>query len=412
MDDSSDPNVAELIARLREKNLRLFVAATGAGSGIQDALWLIPGCSSFFVGAVFPYAQHETDNFLGFKPEKYCSPETAMDLAMTAYMRACDGSDAEPIGLGLTASVASLTEHRGDHRVHVTVVTSKGAFAANLTLRKGVGLEQRMSDGEAADAAGLALILGAAGVMEMPEDVENVTEQALDQFMKRPYFDAEGRRKTESEIDMKRVSLFPGAFNPPHPGHFGMAQKLWATKVAFNITTNPPHKDALGLGEILRRAVLLKGYHRFFTKGVPLYIEKARRWPGVRMLIGVDAVVRMLDPKWGPEIEPMLAEFAQLKTCFVVFGRLIDEKFVTMFDVYDRIPEKYHHLFSAIEGRWDISSSEIRAGRLSPGEAKQIGREVHEIFEEARAASAEMGRKLDEASVARARGVRTGDGNA
>src|SRR5438105_3156794 len=52
----------------------VFLAATGAGVGIQQDLWGPPGASAFLKGAVLPYDQGELNEFLGFVPPTgYCS---------------------------------------------------------------------------------------------------------------------------------------------------------------------------------------------------------------------------------------------------------------------------------------------------------------------------------------------------
>ena len=58
-----------------ERPPKVFVAATGAGAGIQASLWSVPGSSAFLAGAAFPYAAHETERLLGFRPERFCDED-------------------------------------------------------------------------------------------------------------------------------------------------------------------------------------------------------------------------------------------------------------------------------------------------------------------------------------------------
>src|SRR5262245_39626243 len=125
------------IALIRESKARVYVASTGAGAGLQGMLWRLPGSSSFLVGASFPYAAEATDEFLGFRPDHYCSPDTALDLATEAFLRA--GAGEQAIGIGLTASVATTAIHRGAHRIHIAWITARGACGHDLTLEKGAG---------------------------------------------------------------------------------------------------------------------------------------------------------------------------------------------------------------------------------------------------------------------------------
>lgn len=344
-----------------DKKYRVYVVTTGAGAGITDHIWAVPGCSSFFVGASFPYAQEETISFLGFKPDiSFACEDTAIDLATAAYLRACSADpDAEPIGLALTASVASTKEHRGDHRVHLAVMTKTRTLVANYRLEKGVGLAQRVVDGRMADSMGLALLLAAAD--RGPTDKYlDMSERARERFFLRPFFDVAGRRFKEDEIDWKRSVLFPGAFNPPHVGHLGMAKGSLA-RVIFSVTADPPHKGPLPLAELLRRAKMLEGQERLFSYGDALYLDKARRHPDQGFIIGADACLRMLDCKWGVRTSDLLREFASLKTRFHVTGRMIGDKYTTVEDIWAAVPEEFQVLFTELPGRWDVSSTEIRS---------------------------------------------------
>ena len=90
--------------------------------------------------------------------------------------------------------------------------------------------------------------------------------------------------------------------------------------------------------------------------------DKARRFPGSRILIGVDALIRMLDPKWGPPIEPMLQEFRQLGIKFLVADREVDGKLLTLdglapTDLFQRVLRPAQHLA--------LSSTKLRQGALA-----------------------------------------------
>ena len=72
----------------------------------------------------------------------------------------------------------------------------------------------------------------------------------------------------------------------------------------------------------------------------------------------------MLDPAWGPPIREMLAELRALGTRFHVAGRMIGGRWTTLDDV--PIPVAFSDLFTAIDGRHDVSSSELRARAGGP----------------------------------------------
>src|SRR5512139_3153539 len=136
------------IEDLLDSGKRIYVIATGAGAGIQDRLWRVPGISKILHGAEFPYASELTDELIGYKPNGYCSPIVAVELALKAYQKAWSpGVDA--VGLGLSASVTSVVPHRGEHRVFVAVADSNGVKFSIHCLDKATS--SRWMDGKLAD---------------------------------------------------------------------------------------------------------------------------------------------------------------------------------------------------------------------------------------------------------------------
>ena len=244
-------------------------------------------------------------------PESFCSPEAAVDLATQAYFRAwAPGRPA--IGIGLTAVVATLQPHRGPHRAHVAAMSDAGCRLHSLELTKGSGADQRAEDNLRCDLLGLDLLLEAAGgvppTTARAGSSGDAGELARNQLFHRPFFGSDGRR-LEAPPELPPL-LFPGAFDPPHLGHLAMARTFEAAaghRPIFHVTLDPPHKPALTTAQVLQRAKLLSGHDRFFSQGDPLYLDKARRWPGARILMGLDALERMLDPRWCP-VEPTMEE--------------------------------------------------------------------------------------------------------
>ncbi len=96
-------------------------------------------------------------------------------------------------------------------------------------------------------------------------------------------------------------------------------------------------------------------------------MDKARAFPGVPLVLGADAMIRMLDPKWGITPSETLNEFNKLNTKLLVSGRLVDGKFVSYTGVIDEIYKKdpqlqslAFHVLKPVDGRVDISSTELR----------------------------------------------------
>lgn|SRR5574337_192412 len=362
---------------LKAAGVNIHIIATGAGAGLQQRLWEVPGSSAYLSGCSFPYAAEEQEELLGFMPEHFCSEEAAVDLASAAYMKAYKFGGKKPVGVGLTASVASEKIHRGDHRVFICVMTDEKVQLFEHTFEKGVGQAKRHLDGEDCDNWAFWMVLEAVGASEvnpMAKFSKDATELARKRFLLRPFFTANGKR-LEKFPKEGRYALMPGAFNPPHEGHYGAAEAAMSGynyRAVFEITAKPPHKDALTVQQLLQRAKLLQGYDRLFTNELPFYLDKARKYPGKPFILGADAMVRMLDPKWGLNINDMLNEFYDLGTKLFVASREVDGVMMSCEDILKDIKAKHpfkvwataHVVMMPLEGEWNISSTELRNKKM------------------------------------------------
>lgn len=356
------------IQALQQAESIVHVVCSGAGTQLQRYLWEEPGASQWLSGASFPYSQDETIEFLGFIPQKFCAEKTAIQLASAAYMRAFTFGR-KAIGVAITASVASKTEHRGDHRVHACVITHDKCYVVTKTIDKGTGFHRRNADDQLVSVLGDNLL---AHAMNLPSPIENVREVNDEELrlitLEHPVFHASGLRSSKLTVREDYLALMPGAYNPPHDGHLkigNLTAERFNKQVYHHVTIDSPHKPTLRAQEILERARLLKHHNAFFSVGDPLYIQKAKVHPGSTIVLGVDAALRMLDPKWGPEIEPMLREFDELGTLFIVSNRDMDNSTLHIRDIYYALAEQgingFDHLFVSLGAEhWSYSSTEIR----------------------------------------------------
>ena len=364
---------------LKELGINIHVIATGGGAGIQNLLWQVPGSSAYLSGASFPYSAEEQEELLGFMPEHFCSEEAAIDLASAAYMKAYKFGGSKPVGIGIAASVATSKIHKGDHRIFGCIITEDKIRLCHVVLEKGVGRDQRVLDGDTCDDLGLTLLIDTffpdsptRHYMVDEVTIVDATEKARARFFERPFFAANGKRLVTMPTN-KHIALMPGAYNPPHEGHLGTAQHVmdeYGRTVVYEVTAEPPHKEALSAQLLLQRAKLLQGNDRFFTRKAPFYLDKARAFPGIPLVLGADAMVRMLDPKWGVDLEMMFKEFRKLETKLLIAGRTIGDKFVTVDDISKDLRLQNPHVWGyaqsvmlPVSGRFDISSTELR-GKL------------------------------------------------
>jgi nicotinic acid mononucleotide adenylyltransferase len=346
----------------------LYVATTGAGLSFQYNLWKKPGCSSYLVGFFTPYAKTELQEFVGYEPEgSFVSKEVAYDLAMASYIRAAkfkvqEASDGEPVGIGITAAVATNRIPRGEQRAFICVITKDKALLHEVKLKKTLGESHREAHDQII-AAEAEDVLVCALINWMTHPYTNCTNEVLDRFYQYPTFLINSRTK-----DSFGSALYlPASLNPIHEGHRELARTAESVTSPLNdckylISTSSPHKGEMTLQEMLFKAGMLRAEKTFrgfeFTKDEPLFLDKARKRPNSIFIIGADTMERFLDPKWGPDPVQLLKELKELKTTFLVMGRVMDGVFKTANDII--VPNGYKDLFVPIEGRVDISSTMLR----------------------------------------------------
>lgn len=383
-------SVDEAVKRIRElQKTELFLVATGAGAGLQDMLWSEPGISSVLSGAAFTYHTLESDDFVGFTMGDYCSKENAYYLASSAFIRAASigyrqqERDRKSIGLAISASVASEKAHRGDHRIHVAVVSDNFCGHWSLILPKGVGKNQRIQDGMIADIMGLDLLYYSqfkewVGLtsrqwdwVEDPVLEDTTATSVTEPFWARPlFYPNQTRSPVGPATPLSCVNLFPGNFNPPHYGHEEMAataESATHNKTICLVNVDNPHKPEISGIDLLRRAAQFRAYKgnkyaACFTRGEPLFIDKFRNHPRTRFIVGSDTIRRFLNPKWGPSVAEILNEMERYDITFLSFDRIVDGKMLKVDDVLKEagVPEHYVRRFVWLPGQWNVSSSELR----------------------------------------------------
>ena len=361
---SQSNNINMWQENLKQAGVSMHIAATGGGAGFIQKLWEVPGSSSYLSGFSFPYSKEEQIEFLGFTPEHFCSEEAAVDLASAAYMKAYQFGGKKPVGIGLTASVASEQEHHGDHRVYCCIITDDLVRSYQYTLIKGHGEFVRKLDGGSCDDMMFFMMCDALGLHHKMFylTATDTTNLAMSRFFVRPFFHANGTR--DDATLQNNDALMAGAFNPPHEGHFGMEAAYKAAlggDTIYEITVDPPHKTALSIQDMLKRAKGLQGHNRIFCKGDPLYLDKINRFPGHPILMGADAALRLLDPKWGASLQEILDAIDRSGASIYVAERMVDGKLVTAKELSNHcIITHGWSPFIPLKGHWDISSTEIR----------------------------------------------------
>jgi hypothetical protein len=379
--------ISQLVRQIHASGKQLVLAVNGGSAAIP---WLltVPGASRCVLLAVVPYAAEAMMQWLGSKPEQFCSSRTARAMAMAAYQNARrltgsgigDGDDSPVstsrtvasrlLGVGCTVSLASDRPKRGPHRFFVATQSEDTTTCLFVELEKG-----RRSRSDEEHIVGLSILNEIAlacqlndrlaidltssererrSVKTAPDDWQDLLAGKTTRICNGP--------PTEPRV------LFPGAFNPLHSGHRRMAEiasRILQSPVTFEISIANVDKPPLDYLEIEQRLAQFANDQSVWLTQAPTFVQKAALFPGVTFIVGVDTLHRIaLPPYYHDNVPAMLRAIDELAIAgcrFLVFGRTIDGQFHSLEDL--NIPPSLAALCQTVpssEFRDDISSTELR----------------------------------------------------
>jgi nicotinic acid mononucleotide adenylyltransferase len=166
------------------------------------------------------------------------------------------------------------------------------------------------------------------------------------------------------------AALLPGAFNPIHAGHWGLADiaaELLDSQVAFELSLHNVDKPPLTAAEVERRLQPFAGRADVWLTCAATFVQKARLFPGAVFVVGADTAARIVAPRYyqdsADRLDQALGTIADLGCRFLVAARVDATGRLLVVDEVD-IPSAWRGLFRAIDPqlfRLDISSTALRA---------------------------------------------------
>lgn len=374
----------ELALRLHAAPGRGVVVLTSGGSGALATLLRTPGASRTVLEASVPYGAGALTEYLGGTPDQACAPDTARAMAMAAFHRArALEPDADVFGVSCTASLATDRDKRGAHRVHVAVQTRTASDLFSIELI--AGARSRSEEEAVCDRLLLNAIAEAKGLppAPMPEWLAGETLAELrchapkhwQQLVLGQRRAAEARRAAEPELESRPRLVFPGAFNPVHAGHLGMARLAEAYSglgVEFELCIRNVDKPPLNYAAIRERLGHLPEDARVWLTTTPTFVDKAGLFPGATFMVGIDTLERIAAARYYGGDDDLrdraVTRIAAAGCSFLVFGRRLGDRFIGLDDV--ALPDALRALCTGIseaEFRHDLSSTELRMPQADHG---------------------------------------------
>lgn len=386
---AEDGTTTDIVRKLHDRPHRGVIYVTGGGALVLSDLLCVPGASATLLEARIPYAQASLASLLGAPPEQACSPETARDLAMCAFLRAqqlapkhaTTADDPETFGFAITASLGSTRPKRGQHRAYCALQTSARTHTTSLHLVKGART-RKAEERLLADVA-LAAMAEALGISS--PHVELATGDALEAEAAEGDADLRALLSgTRSAVgpgpgDRAPKAILPGAFNPLHEGHRRMAAAAAARlgePVAYELCIRNVDKPPLNFHDMRTRRDQFGASEDVWLTNASTFVEKARVFGGVTFVVGADTMCRVADAKYYEhgDVGRAVDELADTGCRFLVFGRVFGhasggdygDRFVTLDDL--ELPDRLRAMSEGVsEARFrnDVSSTDLRVRRAS-----------------------------------------------
>jgi hypothetical protein len=390
-------SVDQLVQQFHDAPTRIVLTATGGGSRAIANLLEVPGASRTLLEAFVPYSDQAMIDYLGSRPDEFCSNRTARAMAMAAFLHArklgqadialvaattqiassgLSGSVNNPqsvdlAGAACTAGLLTDRPRRGSHRIHVALQTA--AITATWSLEL---LKDRRSRPEEEHVAGRMLLNAVAESCGLEarlaldllegEKVEELRTTAL-----RPWQDlllGKVEIVSQGKTIPANPAILSGAFNPLHAGHRRIAEigaDLLKKPVIMEITILNPDKPPLDYYEIDRRTKQFAPEQPLLLTRAATFEEKARLFPGATFLVGADTLRRIaMDRYYHNDTAACRTcmEYIASRGCrFLVFGRDMGTGFMQLADL--DLPDVLRSICRDVSSeifREDVSSTGIR----------------------------------------------------
>ena len=275
-----------------EDKVRCGLAITGGGTEAISMLLRGGGGSSFLEEAVVPYSGSALSTYLGVKPDKFCSVDTARMMAMASYEKLWErAATSDKIGIGVTCKLRKDDEREGRvHEFHIAVQTCTTTeswtyrFKADDLIRE---IQERIVAMQIVEVVGKQMEKhgNPLHLEEWGCDISDCLRMMDHQYLVSGKLWYEKKDHIFSMRMCNNYILFPGSFNPLHSKHIEMAKlahKKYDKKVVFEVCMRNERKPPINL---VKLESIIDGiyanrneewYGGYLVTNVSTMVEKAR----------------------------------------------------------------------------------------------------------------------------------------
>ena len=387
---------------------------TGGGATAISWLFSVPGASRSILEASVPYARSalgrvvnrsSSNDIDDCQIENFCSRNTANKMASSALKSSVEMTliesqdlrklqDANIVGLGCTAAIASAAPKKGEHRCFVSYAKANAVvLSAEIVMKKGfrtreeedslcskmimdtlqasISTDEKKSSFEFTNSILCEEEHISQSVTDRSNDLiddirENKSKMCLfvPKNLDTPANEGDGIDNfiCYDDINLPSDSLiYPGSFNPLHAGHVELA--LASIKSArrddnnvpliFEISATNADKPSLEKSEIIRRLQQFCKYNGSILANAgienygvcitsePLFRAKSTIFPHCKFILGVDTLSRLINTKYyGYSGNAMISSFQSMRErgcSFIVGGRAMNRDTEQSFESLDTV---------------------------------------------------------------------------
>lgn len=359
-----------LAAKLHASPWQGVFYITGGGASLVSQLLEVPGASNTVLEATVPYAEKSLAQLLGKAPEQAVATATARALAMAAYKQANALAAGQNFGFGASASLVTNREKKGQTRAHWAIQAA--AFTHSFSLLLDAQHSRQEQEAHLTNAFWQSISWALLNSSEPDSSTDVLAELSIEkqshtaQNQWQPLLQAPPHTWCSGDHDGKL--LLPGSFNPIHQGHKDMltiAESISGLTGAFELTLRNADKPDIDFLSTAERLEKIKTHDVWLTN-LSNFSAKAAAFPGTTFALGTDTLARIGELRFYAHDEKLreqaLQALADLKTKFLVFGRVDGENFITLEDL--DLPPTLAQLCQGVgasQYRNDTASSAIRA---------------------------------------------------